>query len=122
MARFVQFPTIDGGTILVEAAGEEEVLQSEGVVKAGLSEKVHHTVLQARETFEEAVMETVRRNADAFVRTMRTLAEPPSEAELAFGVKVTGEAGYSAVAKAGAESSYTVTLTWKRDKEEKESK
>lgn len=122
MAHFVQFSTADGGMILVEAADNDEVLSSEGLVKASISEKIRHTVIEARGTFEDTVMEAVRRNADAFVRTMHTLEEPPTEAELVFGVNVMGEAGYSAVVKAGAESSYTVTLTWKREKEAQESK
>jgi len=122
MAYFVEFPTTDGGTILVEVAGEEDGADQEGVIKARLGEKVQHAVLAVRETFEETMMQAVRRNADAFVQTMRSLSEPPTEAELVFGIKAIGEAGYAAVAKAGAESSYTVTLTWKREMEDKDSK
>lgn len=40
-------------------------------------------------------------------------------AEMTFGLKATGEAGYeaAAVARAGGEATYTITLTWKRETE-----
>jgi hypothetical protein len=89
-------------------------------VKAGLGDKVQEAVVKIRDTFESTMMETVRRNAEALVRTMRTLSDSPTEAEMSFGVNAVAEAGYSTVAKASGESSYTVTLTWKRETEEKE--
>ena len=118
MTQYIQFPTTDGGTILVEIEAQEE--QTEGLVKAGRVDKVTEAIVQARDTFEAAMMETVRRNAEAFIQTMRGLSDPPAEAEIAFGVNATAEAGYSAVAKVGGEASYTVTLTWKREETKKE--
>ncbi len=52
---------------------------------------------------------------------MRDLTDPPAEAEIAFSLKATGEAGYAAaaVAKAGGEATYTVTLTWRREEVQK---
>jgi len=116
MTRYIQFPTADGGTILVEVEAKEE--KTEGLVKAGLAEKVEEAIVKVRDTFEATMMEAVRRNAEAFIKTMRSLSDPPAEAEISFGVNAAAEAGYSAVGKAGGESSYTVTLTWKRDKQE----
>jgi len=118
MTQYIQFPTADGGTILVEVEAKEE--KFEGLVKAGLGDKVQAAVVQVRDTFEGTMMETVRRNAEAFVRTMHTLSDPPAEAEITFGVNAAAEAGYSAIAKASGESSYTVTLTWKREESKKE--
>ena len=115
MTQYLQFPTADGGTILVEVEAKEE--KTEGLVKAGLGEKVQEAVVKVRETFEATMMETVRRNAEAFIKTMRALSDPPAEAAVSFGVKAAAEAGYSAIAKASGESSYTVTLTWKREEE-----
>ena len=119
MTQYMQFPTTDGGTILVEVEAEEEKVT--GLVKAGLGDKVHEAVVKVRDTFEATMMETVRRNAEAFIQTMRGLSDPPAEGKIAFGVKAAAEAGYSAVAKASGESSYTVTLIWKREEEEEES-
>ncbi|MFQ5856205.1 MAG: CU044_2847 family protein [Anaerolineae bacterium] len=111
MTQYIQFPTADGGTILVEVAEKPE-----GLVKAGLGEKVQEGIVKVRDTFEATIMETVRRNAEIFIQTMQTISDPPAEAEITFGVKAAAEAGYSAIAKASGESSYTVTLTWKREK------
>ncbi len=116
MAQFIQFPTADGGTILVEV--EEE--QAADLVKAGLGNKVGERIVKLQDTFEATMMETVRRNAEAFIQTMRTISNPPAEAELAFGIKAIGEAGYTAVAKVGGDATYTVTLTWKRESESQE--
>lgn len=113
MTHYIQFTTADGSTILVEAA-EEETYQP-GVVKAGLGEKVQEAVVQAQTTFEDG-LEVVRRNAAAFIKKVRSLSDPPDEVEVAFGLKATGEVGNFAVAKAGAEANYEVTLTWKREK------
>lgn len=116
MTQYIQFPTTDGGSMLVEV--EAEKAQTQGLVKAGLGDRVQDAVVKVRDTFEATMMETVRRNAEAFIQTMRGLSDPPVEAEISFGVNAAAEAGYSAVAKASGESSYTVTLTWKREKEE----
>ena len=113
MAQYIQFFTADGGTILVEAA-EEETYQP-GMVKAGLGERVQEAVVEARATFEDGI-EVIHRVAGAFIKKIRSLADPPDEVEISFGLKATGELGNFAVAKAGAEANYKVTLTWKRDK------
>jgi hypothetical protein len=112
MSHYIQFTTEDGGTILVEAA-EEETYQP-GVVKAGLPDKMKETVAQAQASFEDG-LEVVRRNATAFIKKIRGLSDPPDEVEVSFGLKATGQVGNFAVANVGAEASYTVTLTWKRD-------
>lgn len=114
MAQYIQFSTEDGATILVEAA-EVEASQS-GVIKAGLGDKVQDTVVAAKASLEEG-LEIVRHNASVFIEKVRGLSDPPDEVEMAFGLKATGELGNFAVAKAGAEASYEVTLKWKRDKD-----
>jgi hypothetical protein len=113
MAQYIQFVTADGSTILVEVT-EEETYQP-GVVKAGLGEKVQEAVVEAKATFEDG-MEVIHRVARAFIKKIRSLTDPPDEVEITFGLKATGELGNFAVAKAGAEANYEVTLTWKREK------
>ena len=83
MTQYMQFPTEDGGTILVEVDVEEE--KTEGLVKAGRAEKVKATIVKVRDSFESTMMETVRRNAEAFIKTMQTISNPPAEAAFAFG-------------------------------------
>jgi hypothetical protein len=116
VTQYIQFPTEDGGTVLVEVEANEEKVT--GLVKAGLGDKVEETIVKVRDTFEATMMETVRRNTEAFIKTMQLLSDPPAEAEICFGVNAAAEAGYSAIAKASGESSYTVKLTWKRETEE----
>lgn len=111
MTPYIQFQTEDGGIILVEV--EEAEAYQPGVVKAGLREWTGEAVAQASATFEEG-LEVVRRNAAAFIKKLRGLSDPPDEIEVTFGLKATGELGNFAVAKAGAEASYTVKLKWKR--------
>ena len=115
MSNYIQYTTEDGAIILVEAAVEPDEDHS-GVVRAGLKEKAGETVVQAKATFEEG-LETVRHSADAFMKKLRDLSDPPDEVEMTFGLKATGEVGNFAVAKAGAEANYTVKLTWKREDE-----
>ena len=119
MSHYVEFTTADGATILVETA--EEDTYKPGVVKAGLKEKAQEAVSQAKTSFEDG-LEVIRHNADGFIKKVRSLSDPPDEVEVSFGLKATGELGNFAVAKAGAEASYTVTLTWKRKEESKGAK
>lgn len=116
MAQYIQFQTDDGSTILVEV--EEAESYQAGVVKAGLRGAVQEAVTQAQTTFEDG-LEVVRRNAAAFIKKVRSLSDPPDEVEVTFGLKATGELGNFAVARAGAEANYTVTLKWKRETEQK---
>jgi hypothetical protein len=118
MSNYIQYTTEDGAIILVEAAVEPDEDQS-GVVRAGLREKAGETVVQAKANFEEG-LEIVRHSADAFMKKLRDLSDPPNEVEMTFGLKATGEMGNFAVAKAGAEANYTVKLTWKREDRDKQ--
>ena len=120
MTRYIQFATEDGETVLVEAAAEIDDYKS-GVVQAGLKEKAGETIIQAKASFEEG-LEVVRQNARGFIAKVRDLPDPPDEVEVAFGLKATGELGNIAVAKASAEASYTIKLTWKREKEDERAK
>ena len=110
MAQFIEF---DAGTgrILVEV-DETETSRADGTIKAGLREKVRDSVTTAQASFEDALTLVIRANAQLFVDAVEGLDRPPSRLELSFGVKATGELGNFAVAKAGGEASYTVSLTW----------
>ena len=121
MARYIQFMTSDGSPILVEV-DEAEVAPQRGVVKAGLKERVQDTagaaVAMAQAAFEEALERVVRHNAQAFIQSVRSIPAPPSEVEITFGLKVTGEVGNVAICKAGGEANYTVKLSWKQKAKE----
>jgi hypothetical protein len=96
MARYIQYQTADGGTVLVEVEGEAgDAVPKEGVVKAGrrVGEAVQDAVEEVQIKFEDA-MEVVRRNAATIISKVKEgLVDPPDEVEVTFGLKATGELG-----------------------------
>ncbi len=106
MARYVEFPTESGDTILIEM----EEAETSGIRKAGISPE--DLVERADKTFEQA-LSSLRVSAQAIVRTVSGLAQPPDEVEVTFGLKIAGEVNALAVAKAGGDATYTVKMTWK---------
>ena len=105
MKRLVEFELEEGGTIFVEVDMPEEP----GMVPAARGEVVQ----RAQQTFE-AALEKIRPAAQAIIRKLRGLHDPPDEIEVEFGLKMSAEAG-AMVAAAGVEANYKVTLTWRRE-------
>jgi len=117
MARYLKYRTADGGVVLVEVEGE--ALPQEGVVKASrVGDKVRDAVEEVQTKFEDA-MDAVRHNAQTIIAKVEGLSDKPDEVEVTFGLKATGEFGNFAVAKAGAEANYVITMTWKREQKRK---
>ena len=108
MSRYVEFRLPDGSTVILETDEPER-----GVVKAGVGEVVE----RVQQTFEEAV-ENARKAALVILEKVRRLSlhDPPDEVEITFGLKASGELNTLVVARAGTEASYSVKLTWKREK------
>lgn len=94
-----------GGTIWAEVddIGEDELPQ--------LARKD-----QTANSFQQTA-QAQKRNAQFLVDLLADLS--PDEVEVSFGIKTGVEAGipFFALAKANAEASYTVKLTWKKDSE-----
>ncbi len=112
MSSYVEFATASGDRVLVEV-DSDEVVTTAGVEKAGLRRNpAVGAVASAESTFEEAVASTVSRSVDALSRAVSELSPAPTEVELTFGLKATGEIGNIAIAKAGGEASFTVRLLW----------
>ncbi len=62
----------------------------------------------------EASLDGVRKMAGSLVKKMREgLADQPSEVEVTFGLKASGEVGGFLVARAAVDANYAVTLKWK---------
>lgn len=62
----------------------------------------------------EASLEGVRKMAGSLVKKLREgLTDQPSEVEVSFGLKASGEVGGFLVARAAMEANYAVTLKWK---------
>ena len=110
--NYIQFETEDESRILVEIEGEE-ISPKQGVVKAGLSENIDSAVAVAQTSLKKALKTVVNHNAQALIQSVTDLPQPPSEIEITFGLKATGEVGNFAVAKAGGEANYTIKLVWK---------
>ncbi len=110
--NYVQYAT-DNGFFLVEVDEKSEVSSGDGVVKAGLDDKIEETISLLQVRFEDA-LEVVHYSARTFAKKVRSLPEAPDEMELTFGLKATGE-GALVVAKAGIEANFNVKLTWKKN-------
>jgi Trypsin-co-occurring domain 1 len=116
MARYIQFETgdEDGSVVLVEVEEEDLETTSGGTVKAGLKDVVKGTVAIAAKPFETAIRTAIRYNVKGLISAVRGLPDPPTEIEITFGLKATGEASNIAVGKAGTEANYNVKLVWKQ--------
>jgi hypothetical protein len=111
MARYIEFRTSTGQTVLVEV-DESETRTAPGVAKAGLRDGTS-AIASATESFDTAVKTIVAENVDSFTRAIDALARTPDEVELTFALKATGEIGNFAIAKVGAEANFTIKMTWK---------
>lgn len=114
MSEYIQFAAAHGGVVLIEV-DDRETTASRGVVRAGLKGRVEETIALAQTTFEEAVQRTIQSNVRAFLGAIEDLQELPTEAEMSFSLKATGELGNLAVAKLGGEANYSIKLVWKRN-------
>jgi hypothetical protein len=116
MKRLIEFPLEEGGSIVVEV---DEPAPEGGVVRAARSpgevaEKVGQTF--------EAALERIKPVAGTIIAKLRGLSDPPDEAVVEFGLKMSGQAGSVVVASVGAEAHYKVTLTWRRVEKKEEKK
>jgi hypothetical protein len=112
MAHYIEFKTANGDSVLVEA-DITEVTPPPGVVKAGLGDKVKETIAAAQDTLEDAMGRAIGHNVQSIIEAVQSLPKSPTEIEITFGLKATGEIGNVAVGKAGGEVNYTVKLAWK---------
>ena len=115
MAHYIQFSTgdSDGSTLLVEV-NQAKASPPPGVVKAGIKESLENTITTAQNTFTKAIKTAIHYNVQTFVDAVRSLPEPPTDVEITFGLKATGEVGNVAIGKMGGDVNYTVKLTWKQ--------
>jgi hypothetical protein len=91
VARLVEFPLEDGGSVLVQV---DEA--APGPATRGLGDR--HTV-----------------TAQSLLGRLRTLADAPDEVGLEFGLELSAEAG-AFIASASSTANFRVTLTWRRDR------
>jgi hypothetical protein len=108
MAELAQFPLNGGGVLVVEVDAADG--SSKRVMRGGSSEPV---IATATTTFESA-LQTVRCAAEGILHQLRSLAQPPDEVEVEFGIKMSAETGII-VAKGTTEANFRINLTWKKE-------
>lgn len=110
MAYLVEFETSTGTTV-VEVEGDPP-LAGAGPIKAGISGPQGRVMYKAQVSFEDA-LRAVAPTIATFSRLVDGLSPRPAEMELTLGLKVAGELGIMAIAKASGEANYTLKLTWR---------
>jgi len=107
MAELAQFPLNGGGVLVVEVEPSDSPIKR--VMRGGTAEVA---IATANATFESA-LQTVRCAAEGILHQLRSLAEPPDEVAVEFGVKMNAETG-AIIAKASTEANFKINLTWKK--------
>jgi hypothetical protein len=105
--RLIEFPSEQGGYILVEV-DEPEV--KGGMKRVSRDSNVPEKV---QFTFQKA-MNTIKPVAESLIGKIHELSVPADEVEVKFGIKLTAEAG-AFIASASTEGNLEVTITWKRE-------
>jgi len=110
--RLVEFPLEDGGTVLVQVEdGTAAGGHGGGEVTRGWGDLDERVVLQAQQSFEQAVGR-VQPAMQALVRRLRSVAESPEEIKVDFGLELSAEVG-AFVAGASSTGNFTVSMTWR---------
>jgi hypothetical protein len=107
MSQLAKFPLKNGGFLAVEVDGADS--PGSRVMRGSPSADV---LAEASDTFE-AALEKVRSAAEGILDQLRSLAQPPDEVAVEFGVKMNAETG-AIIAKASGEANFKINLTWKK--------
>ena len=106
MSSIVEFPLDAGGTVLVDV---DEVARI-GSVRRGIAPS---ELITRADQSVEAAFARVKPAAAALVADLRSVADPPDQIEVTFGIKLSGELG-AVIAKTAAEANFSVRLSWSR--------
>lgn len=104
MKTLMEYPTEDGGGIVVEVDEVED-----GVVRAARAGEI---AARAAQTFESA-LDAIKPAAVAIVDKLRNVSVPVDQIVVEFGIKLGAKAG-AYIASADSEANFKVSLTWKR--------
>lgn len=113
MPAYIAFANPDGTRTLVEVEAEEAAVAPGAPVRAGLADKVSDAVRVAASSLQDALAAAIRINAQALHKGVQEISPPPTEVEITFSLKATGELGNVAIGKTGGEANYSVKLAWK---------
>jgi hypothetical protein len=105
------------GPVYVEVAGEGVATPSPRRGEQPAAERPaaasHDVIEKAQQTFESALA-SAKPGIDAALDVLANLVKAPAETEIEFGLKIDAKAG-AVFASAGAETTFKVKLTWKKD-------
>jgi hypothetical protein len=123
MPEFLRYQMSDDKHFLVEltpaASIDSQAVTLPGKVSgiqgkvSGIQNLAANVVNSAVSALQDALREVVAVHASALHDAIETIPNPPSEASVEFGIKLSGEAGNVIVSKVAAEANYTVKLSWK---------
>jgi hypothetical protein len=108
MTRLAKFVLSDGSSIVAEV--DDEPIESSRVMRGGIASS--EIVVKANESFESA-LDRVRWAAEGLLDRLTSLASPPDEVKVEFGVKLNAETG-AVIAKAATEANFKINLKWTR--------
>jgi Trypsin-co-occurring domain 1 len=108
MIAFAKFPLEGGGSVIVEV--DDASAAPRKTMRGGVPST--ETMVKATQTFEGA-LDGVRSASEALLARLLSLAQPPDEISVEFGVKLNAESG-AVIAKAAAEANFAISLKWKR--------
>ena len=100
MARLAKFVLPDGNSIVAEV--DDESFDTSRVMRGGVLGS-SEIVMKANESFA----------AEGLLDRLTSLASPPDEVEVEFGVKLNAETG-AVIAKAATEANFKINLKWTR--------
>lgn len=108
MTTVAKFPLEGGSFVIVEV--DDVCAASERIMRGGVLPT--ETVVKATQSFEGA-LDGVRSASEALLARLLSLAQPPDEISVEFGVKLNAESG-AVIAKVAAEANFTIGLKWQR--------
>jgi hypothetical protein len=106
--EIAEFKLESGGSVLIEIEESNSV-----AVQRVANEKLGEQVVQAKQSFEQALEQVMPVASTVANRLWKGLTTPADEIELKFGVKLTSEVG-AIIATVGGEVNFEVTLKWKQ--------
>lgn len=109
MARLAKFVLPDGSSLVAEV--DDESVDTTRVMRGGVVTS-SEIVVKANESFETA-LDRVRWAAEGLLARLTSLASPPDEVAVEFGVKLNAETG-AVIAKAATEANFRINLKWTR--------
>jgi hypothetical protein len=85
----------------------------DGKASLNVKDVFQSSLLKVERSFSDA-FSALRVNAEAFMSEVSAIDIKPSEIEMTFGLKASGELGNFAVGKITADANYTVKMVWKK--------